>query len=127
MRTADEFRDGDFLATFPLLVLVGDLLLEPGTGAFRLVDAVAVEVEGSPCLAVFTDTDLAERFARRQGQPAAPKIAVFDRPADFVTFLEGLDRGACPGIAFDPGGVSGQVVRATVEQVIRDFRGASAQ
>ncbi|HEX8911765.1 MAG TPA: hypothetical protein VF796_05355 [Humisphaera sp.] len=83
---------GMFLATMPWSVLrvSGD-----GPAGYVVIDAT----DGSTCLALFTDDDLAERFVRDAGVTA--DVAAVDSPAAFAELVLHLPP-ICTHASFDP-------------------------
>ena len=103
---------GAFLAPFPWWVVMTRPAAGPVVGTIRpgadsgflVVDAD----DGSTCLAVFTDDDLAGRFAAAAGFPGVPTAVA--RPRDFVA-LAGFLPPVCTYAAFDPPGRVGARAR----------------
>src|SRR3954471_22721481 len=80
---------GGFLASFPWWVVMTRPAAGPAAGAVRPGADSGVLVgdaaDGSTCLAVFTDDDLAGRFAAAAGFPGVPMAVA--RPRDFVALV----------------------------------------
>lgn len=100
---ADAIPPNAFLASFPWWVVatrlegVGDegaVRLGPDSG-FLVLDAA----DGSTCLAVFTDEDLAERFVAGSGFPGRP--VDIETPRRFVAVARHVPP-VCTHAAFDP-------------------------
>ena len=113
---ADEqiLPPGAFLAPFPWwVVLDGNtaaaVSAEPGSGrltvsvrpgasaGYLMLDAA----DGSTCLAVFTDEDLAQRFVASAALDFPAVAAALEAPDQFLSLLDTLPR-VCSYAAFDP-------------------------
>ena len=77
-----------------------------GTG-YLVLDAA----DGSTCLAVFTDEDLAERFIRATDFPGVP--LAHSTPEHFLSLAQTLP-AVCSHVAFDPPGQVGARARWVV-------------
>ena len=121
---ASPVPHGGFLAPFPWWVLVerdAKALVEwdPSTRAVRAQVRPAEGVgylvldaaDGSTCLAVFTDEDLAERFIRATTFPGLH--VANSSPEDFLGLAETLP-SVCSHVAFDPPGQVGARARWVV-------------
>jgi hypothetical protein len=93
----DEIPHNAFLASMPWWVVSRRRGGEgaAGGGAGYLV----LDADGSTCLAVFTDEDLAERFTRTVGYDGRPAAA--RTPRQFIALAAGLPP-VCTYVAFDP-------------------------
>ena len=98
----DALPPGMFLAPMPWWVLRDD-----AAAGYVVLDAA----DGVTCLAVFTDEDLADRFAAATG--FAGRSVATARPADFLDLLRGVPP-ICTYAAFDPPGRVGGRARWVV-------------
>lgn len=100
----DDLPDDAFLASLPWWLLLEPTPRsdEPGAGAGPLAPPgyVVIDVEDSTCLAVFTDEDLAERFAAAAGFGRGLVVAA-ETPAAFRRLIASLPP-LCGHAAFDP-------------------------
>jgi hypothetical protein len=102
MSTQDELPDGAFFTSFPWWVVLtgrtsdGDGDARPGPDS----GFVVLDADGSTCLAVFTDEDLAARFVDGSGlrQGAATQL---ESPRAFLEMARFLPP-VCQYVAFDP-------------------------
>jgi len=102
---------GTFLAPFPWWVVMTRPAAGPAAGTVRPgpdSGFLVVDADGSTCLAVFTDDDLAGRFAAAAGFTGVPTAVA--RPRDFVA-LAGYLPPICTYAAFDPPGRVGARAR----------------
>jgi hypothetical protein len=94
----DELPQDQFLATMPWWVVLGSERGEAGSDAggpgYLVLDA-----DGSTCLAVFTDEDLAQRFVNEVGFDGGPLPV--ETPGQFLGLARKLP-GICEYAAFDP-------------------------
>jgi hypothetical protein len=93
----EELPAGAFLASMPWWVVLGRADESSGDGAgpgFLVLDA-----DGSTCLAVFTDEDLAQRFVDAVQFEGGPLPV--DTPRQFVS-MAGRLPSFCEYAAFDP-------------------------
>lgn len=96
--------DGRFGLDFPVYYLVSaeSPAADPGAGPRPVAPAryLIMRVDGDPCLPVFTDRDLADRFR----PPLAGGIAVVaaDSPAVLAAVLRDGVVGVVTHVAFDP-------------------------
>ena len=90
----DEMPTNAFLATMPWWVVLGRV--DPGSDSpgYLVLDA-----DGSTCLAVFTDEDLAQRFVRDVEFDGGPLPV--ETPGQFVSLARRLP-DICTYAAFDP-------------------------
>ena len=98
----DALPPGMFLAPMPWWVLRDD-----AAAGYVVLDAA----DGATCLAVFTDEDLADRFAADTG--FVGRAVAARGPADFLALLGGLPP-LWPYAAFDPPGRVGGRARWVV-------------
>ena len=94
----DELPAGAFLAPLPWWVVVRrapDAEAAAAAAGYLVLDAA----DGSTCLAVFTDEDLAERFTRTVDFPG--RLVAATTPAEAERLLVALPR-VCTHAAFDP-------------------------
>ena len=93
----EELPSGEFLASMPWWVVLGrggDGSAEADRPGYLVLDA-----DGSTCLAVFTDEDLAQRFVGDVGFDGGPLPV--DTPEQFL-HLAGRLPAVCQYAAFDP-------------------------
>jgi len=98
----------EVLVQFPVRVLVEQATVDPNTEKVSVHGVMSVEAEGKIAVAVFTDHDLAVRYARENGFPNA-QVGVFEDPIDFGYFLQVQKSDGFTHICIDPqyiGGVS---------------------
>jgi hypothetical protein len=94
----EELPSNAFLASMPWWVVLG----RDGTGAESASDSpgyLVLDADGSTCLAVFTDEDLAQRFVDDVGFDGGPLPV--DTPDQFLG-LAGRLPPVCQYAAFDP-------------------------
>jgi hypothetical protein len=100
---ADDIPPDAFLASFPWWVVATRLQVVGDEGAVRLGPdsgfLVLDAADGSTCLAVFTDEDLAERFVAGSGFPGRP--VGIETPRRFVAVARHVPP-VCTHAAFDP-------------------------
>ncbi len=77
-----------------------------------------VEVEGRPCLALFTSEVLAESYCRTQNILAEPLR--LQQPAELVAYLQRVSTGGCGWVAFNP--VGQHAVIQPVAQTLAAFQ-----
>src|SRR4051812_50196604 len=98
-----EMRPNTFLAPFPWWVVATRLEVVGDEGAVRLGPdsgfLVLDAADGSTCLAVFTDEDLADRFVAGSGFPGRP--VGIETPRRFVAVARHVPP-VCTHAAFDP-------------------------
>ena len=90
----EELPAGAFLASMPWWVV-----LSSGDGADAGPGFLVLDADGSTCLAVFTDEDLAQRFVEAVGFEGGPLPV--DTPRQFVLLSRRLP-SFCEYAAFDP-------------------------
>ena len=90
----DELAANAFLASLPWWVVLGRDAQEPDVPGYLVLDA-----DGSTCLAVFTDEDLAQRFVTAVGFEGGPLPV--DTPEQFIRLLRRLP-AICTYAVFDP-------------------------
>jgi hypothetical protein len=90
----DEMPPDAFLATMPWWVVLGREDPRSNVPGFLVLDA-----DGSTCLAVFTDEDLAQRFVDEAGFDGGPLPV--ETPRQFVSLTRRLPP-VCTYAAFDP-------------------------
>jgi hypothetical protein len=90
----DELPQDQFLATMPWWVVLGSERGEEGRPGYLVLDA-----DGSTCLAVFTDEDLAQRFVEEVGFDGG--ALPVETPEQFLGLVRKLP-GICQYAAFDP-------------------------
>ena len=90
----DELPANAFLASLPWWVVLGRDAQDPDSPGYLVLDA-----DGSTCLAVFTDEDLAQRFVRAVGFDGGPLPV--DTPEQFARLLRRLP-AFCTYAMFDP-------------------------
>ena len=99
----DDIPPDAFLASFPWWVVATRLEVVGDEGAVRLGPdsgfLVLDAADGSTCLAVFTDEDLAERFVAGSGFPGRP--VGIETPRRFVAVARHVPP-VCTHAAFDP-------------------------
>ena len=121
----EELPAGAFLASMPWWVV-----LSSGDGADAGPGFLVLDADGSTCLAVFTDEDLAQRFVEAVEFEGGPLPV--DTPRQFVSLARRLPQ-FCEYAAFDPPPHVGARARwvvpirevlAAVEAADRQFRDA---
>ena len=96
----DELPAGAFLAPLPWWVVVRRDVDGRGGGEGAAAGYLVLDAaDGSTCLAVFRDEDLAERFTLTVDFPGRPVAAT--TPAEALQLVAGLPR-VCTHAAFDP-------------------------
>src|SRR5437868_10093319 len=93
----EELPSGAFLASMPWWVVLGG----GGNGGedAQRPGYLVLDADGSTCLAVFTDEDLAQRFVDDSGFDGGPLPV--DTPAQFLSLVRRLP-AVCEYAAFDP-------------------------
>jgi hypothetical protein len=94
----DEFPQDQFLATMPWWVVLGSERAEGGADEGR-PGYLVLDADGSTCLAVFTDEDLAQRFVDEVGFDGGPLPV--GTPEQFLGLARKLPE-ICQYAAFDP-------------------------
>ena len=89
------------LVQFPVRVLVEKTTVETSTGKVSVRGVMAVAAGEKVAVALFTDHDLAVRFARDRQLPDA-QVGAFDDPIDFGYFLQEQQKGGFTHICVDP-------------------------
>ena len=119
----DELPANAFLASLPWYVVLGSEHRagpsdEPGAPGYLVLDA-----DGSTCLAVFTDEDLAQRFVATAAFDGGPLPV--ETPEQFVRLIRRLPP-ICTYAAFDPPARVGARARWVVPltEVLRALREA---
>lgn len=95
----DELPSNAFLASLPWYVVLGREGLGRGPGASGAPGYLVLDADGSTCLAVFTDEDLAQRFVSAAAFDGGPLPV--ETPEQFVRLLRRLP-AICTYAAFDP-------------------------
>lgn len=67
-----------------------------------------IGIDGNPAVAVFTDSDLAERAIKEFKVPSGWGFHKIVSEADLAVLLKNLLRMAIPGVAIDPSGKSAE-------------------
>jgi hypothetical protein len=83
----------DFIWTFPCYLLVEQYARDPDTGDVAFDEHLrfitpAHGSAGEPCIAIFTDSDLAQRYRREVQKARKPDLLEFATPAQLKAFLE---------------------------------------
>jgi hypothetical protein len=86
-----------FTFSFPLWVLVHESIADDATNFSQLL--LADCSDGSKALHLFTDEDLAERFARENGGNARPRALLSIK--SMTTLLDALAKIGCDHFTFD--------------------------
>jgi len=94
----DDLPPGEFLASMPWWVVLGSERGDPD-GAEGRPGYLVLDADGSTCLAVFTDEDLALRFVADVGFDGGPLPV--ETPEQFIG-LAGRLPEICQYAAFDP-------------------------
>src|SRR5689334_23969335 len=92
--SGDELPANAFLASLPWWVVLGRDAEQGDSPGYLVLDA-----DGSTCLAVFTDEDLAHRFVKEVGFAGGPLPV--DTPEQFTRLLRRLP-AICTYAMFDP-------------------------
>jgi hypothetical protein len=90
----EELSANTFLASLPWWVVLGRDAAAPDSPGYLVLDA-----DGSTCLAVFTDEDLAQRFVHAAGFEGGPLPV--DTPEQFARLRRRLPE-ICTYAMFDP-------------------------
>jgi hypothetical protein len=93
----EELPAGAFLASMPWWVVLGGA--RGGAAESERPGYLVLDADGSTCLAVFTDEDLAQRFVDESGFDGGPLPV--DTPAQFLGLVRRLPV-ICEYAAFDP-------------------------
>jgi hypothetical protein len=121
----DESR---FHIVGPLYVLLARVPLAPGAG----VSIIQLDTKHGPCVPLFTDADLAERFNERvDGASAGVSVGRLATPAAIIRFLGQMEGQGYSLVAFDPSGEANAEfgtapvarLRAALEKVMRGEEG----
>src|SRR5262249_36376053 len=80
---------------------------------------VTGSAQKGPFIPVFTDSDRARRFIAEEGFDGAVPMA-FERPRDFILFLEGVQRAGHSRIAYDPQRAGMRVL--PIARALQEFR-----
>src|SRR5437016_2836282 len=96
----EELPGGAFLASMPWWVVLGGGA-DAGGGAAESQQPgyLVLDADGSTCLALFTDEDLAQRFVDEAGFDGGPLPV--DTPEQFLRLVRRLP-AVCEYAAFDP-------------------------
>ena len=117
----EELPSGAFLASMPWWVVLGG----GGNGGedAQRPGYLVLDADGSTCLAVFTDEDLAQRFVDDSGFDGGPLPV--DTPAQFLRLVRRLP-AICEYAAFDPPSRVGARARwvVTLAEVARALEAA---
>src|SRR4051795_10584661 len=118
----DDLPPGEFLASMPWWVVLGSERGDPD-GAEGRPGYLVLDADGSTCLAVFTDEDLAQRFVDESGFDGGPLPV--DTPAQFLGLVRRLP-SICEYAAFDPPSRVGARARwvVTLAEVARALEAA---
>ena len=76
-----------------------------------------VAVDGDVALAIFTEQDLAEQFARNFKCPKF-QLGWFDDPIDFACFLQVQQRQGCTHVCIDAKGIGEPAVMLSIEKTL---------
>jgi hypothetical protein len=95
----DELPPGAFLASMPWWVVLGRDDGSPGGGQDAGPGFLVLDADGSTCLAVFTDEDLAQRFVDAAEFDGGPLPV--ETPQQFASLARRLP-AFCEYAAFDP-------------------------
>ena len=96
----EELPSNAFLTSMPWWVVLGrERQGEVETEAGERPGYLVLDADGSTCLAVFTDEDLAQRFVDESGFDGGPLPV--DTPAQFLGLVRRLP-SICEYAAFDP-------------------------
>ncbi|MFO1095431.1 MAG: hypothetical protein U0992_19305 [Planctomycetaceae bacterium] len=88
----------------PAFVLVRKATVVPESGRYRVEGVLFVEAGGNSAVAVFTNRELAVRFARENGAPDA-QVGSFEDPIDFGYFLQEQRQAGFTHVCIDPLGM----------------------
>ena len=121
----EELPAGAFLASMPWWVVLGggrDEGEDSGEDSQR-PGYLVLDADGSTCLAIFTDEDLAQRFVDESGFDGGPLPV--DTPAQFLGLVRRLP-SICEYAAFDPPSRVGARARwvVTLAEVARALEAA---
>ena len=95
----EELPVGAFVASLPWWVVLGRGARDPGGAGPQQAGYLVLDADGSTCLAVFTDEDLAQRFVGDVGFDGGPLPV--DTPDQFIRLTRRLP-AVCQYAAFDP-------------------------
>jgi hypothetical protein len=107
----------EFLVQFPVRVLVEKATVETSTGKVSVRGVMSVSAGEKVAVALFTDHDLAVRFARDRGLPDA-QIGAFDDPIDFGYFLQEQTKGGFTHVCVDPKNIVGHTPMFPIDEAL---------
>jgi hypothetical protein len=113
----------EFLVQFPVRVLVEKTTVETSTGKVSVRGVMSVTAGEKVAVALFTDHDLAVRFARDRGLPDA-QIGAFDDPIDFGYFLQEQQKGGFTHVCVDPKNVISHSTMVPMDEVLTSLADA---
>jgi hypothetical protein len=125
MDNTSDMKNGmaDFLVQFPVRVLVEKTAVETSTGKVSVRGVMAVTVDEKVAVALFTDHDLAVRFARDRRLHDA-QIGAFDDPIDFGYFLQEQQKGGFTHVCVDPKNLISQSMMVPIAEVLTSLADA---
>jgi hypothetical protein len=107
----------EFLVQFPVRVLVEKTTVETSTGKVSVRGVMSVTAGEKVAVALFTDHDLAVRFARDRGLPDA-QVGAFDDPIDFGYFLQEQKKGGFTHVCVDPQNLVSHSIMVQIDEVL---------
>jgi hypothetical protein len=113
----------EFPVQFPVRVLVEKTTVETTTGKVSVRGVMSVTAGEKVAVALFTDHNLAVRFARDRGLPDA-QIGAFDDPIDFGYFLQEQKKGGFTDVCVDPKNVASHSTMIPIDEVLTSLADA---
>jgi hypothetical protein len=113
----------EFLVQFPVRVLVEKTTVETTTGKVSVRGVMSVTAGEKVAVALFTDHNLAVRFAHDRGLHDA-QIGAFDDPIDFGYFLQEQKKGGFTHVCVDPKNVASHSTMIPIDEVLTSLADA---
>lgn len=113
----------EILVQFPVRVLVEKTAVETSTGKVSVRGVMSLTAGEKVAVALFTDHDLAVRFAHDRRVPDA-QIGAFDDPIDFGYFLQEQKKGGFTDVCIDPQNIASHSTMIPIDEVLTSLADA---